>query len=247
MEFGPRGRENRAERIRPGLFHRLTPALRDPLVNVDGGELMRTTTPSAFRRLGWAMLLITVDLRWDAGFGFALDLLPDLVGWALILSALRLLDRLHPLVAALQVIGWMAMGIEVAALVVGGLEGLSAVLDGGSAALFACSVWLLCQIVVDVAHALSDAKLSQQATTRRIVFVALAGLATMSPLWAPIMAWSSGLVVLVLLAAYFGAGVLLMLLMFATAKAVDRWRKDLIRMKQGWVQDGEPAGAAAAD
>lgn len=214
-------------------------------MTVDGAEVIRTTTPAAFRRLGLAILLIAVDLRWDGGFGFALDLLPDLLGWLLIILALQQIERLHPLVAALQVLGWMAMAVELLALVVGRQEGLAAVLDGGGAALFACFVWLLCQVVVDIGHYLVDYTLDQQARRRRIAFMALSGLATISPLWAPLVSGSAGAVVLVLLAAYFGAGILLMALMFSTAQAMDRRRKDLIRMQQGWVPGAEQAGAGA--
>lgn len=155
------------------------------------GELLdpdlkaRAAYARAFGTAALGFVFTLVDLR--IGLERQFDLVPDVVGYLLFLSAAGRLRGLHPWgrsVHGLAIVltGWSALLLLLELVAPGGAGPLLLALALVALALDVGMVWLLCGIVISVGRHLGDAALAAAAAKRRLLYLIFIALVATIPL-----------------------------------------------------------------
>ncbi|MEE9126069.1 MAG: hypothetical protein V3U11_02925 [Planctomycetota bacterium] len=138
-------------------------------------DLVRTEeTARSFRWLSWGLLMCFVDLK-----VCEIPLLPDPVGWVIILLALHAIRDVHTTLPNLVILAWIGLGLSVVLLFEpviareAGSEAVSTTLPLLDDVIELVLVWQLFGVVIDIAQHLADPTLAGQADFRRklVVFI----------------------------------------------------------------------------
>jgi uncharacterized membrane protein (DUF485 family) len=163
-------------------------------MNIDPAVFWRTETVTAFRRLGWAFPWLVLDFRLRVN-DLHVDLLADVVGWWLCISAFQQLRDLHPSVSRVSRICWLGLVLALPWLATYGTNfpgepqlpgyAVTQVWILARALVWIAFIWLLLGIVGDVGMYLERPELTVRAQQVRVASAALTIVGTLIALLQP--------------------------------------------------------------
>jgi hypothetical protein len=124
-----------------------------------------------FIQIFWGLLLVVLDFQINQ-----IDILPDVLGYILVALGCGGLSDASPHFSTAAILAWAMM---VLALVSVAIRGNFIPLGILYSALDCAMMWFLLGGVIDLANFRQRPDLSQRASTRRIAYVAIAGLSTL--------------------------------------------------------------------
>ncbi|MEM8964576.1 MAG: hypothetical protein AAGD38_24025, partial [Acidobacteriota bacterium] len=188
-----------------------------------------------FMLMFWAMFWIVIDIRFGGsaewgGSGLNIDLLPDVVGWVMMVSALEKLDKLDlptapikPLrtlalwLLVLSIFGWVQLEFTVATAPAAFFLPLLYPVNLIETIAHVFFFWKLAGLVIEIAERLDDEKLKEQADFRRRFYLWSIVAVNVTALIAFVVFWVFPLLFLATLVGII-ATIYFMLLLYGTAQ-----------------------------